>query len=273
MFRKALSLLFGVSLLIAIGTGVSSAQSVSALGNAIPMNPIDDGLEVTLGVKFWSSQPGTIKGIRFYRAIASPQGYVAKLYSANGILLGSATIAQDSGPLPGWQEADFASPISIAANTTYIASYYSPIGRGAWDVFGLSQGVTNGPLTFPASSAVGGNGVYSYANAFPTGSYQASNYYVDVVFAPAAPTPYLALSFSPPNPSIPSNATKGSVVAAIVPSWSDGSPFTGSLAFAAPYSNAGGVFAISGKNLIINPSGPGVSSGANTLNVTIVATQ
>jgi hypothetical protein len=66
----------------------------------------------------------------------------------------------------------------------------------------------------------------------------------------------------------------GSVVATITPSWSDGSPFNGTLSFAPPYSNAQGIFAISGNNLIINPSGPGVSSAADaTLNVTIVATQ
>src|ERR1700745_3820364 len=119
--------------------GESSAQTISIFGNAAPNNPIDDGNAVTLGVKFWSSQSGTISGIRFYRAVASPQGYVAKLYSTSGTLLGSATIADESGPLPGWQEADFANPIPISANTTYIAAYYSSVGDGAWDAYGLSQ--------------------------------------------------------------------------------------------------------------------------------------
>jgi hypothetical protein len=65
-----------------------------------------------------------------------------------------------------------------------------------------------------------------------------------------------------------------SVVTTIVPSWSNGSPFPGTLTFAPPYSNDGATFAISGNNLIINPSGSGVSSDANTtLNVTIVATE
>jgi hypothetical protein len=66
----------------------------------------------------------------------------------------------------------------------------------------------------------------------------------------------------------------GSVVATISATWSDGSPFTGTLSFAQPYSNDQGIFAISGKNLIVNPSGPGLSADANTVqNVTIVATQ
>jgi hypothetical protein len=61
----------------------------------------------------------------------------------------------------------------------------------------------------------------------------------------------LTLSFSPPNPSIPANAPLGTVVATINPTWSDGSPFTGTLSFAPPYSNDQGVFATSGNNLIL----------------------
>jgi len=274
MFGRTLSLLFGVSLTLATSGRVTCAQTISIFGNAVPKNPIDDAYAVTLGVKFWSSQPGTISGIRFYRAVASPQGYVAKLFSADGTLLGSATIARESDPLPGWQEANFASPVPISANTTYIAAYYSAVGHGAWDEWGLSNGATNGPLTAPASSAAGGNGVYHYDNTFPSDTYDSSNYYVDVAFAPAAPTPYLILSFNPSNPSIPANAPLGSVVATIAAHWSDGSPFTGTLSFAPPYSNDQGIFAISDNNLIVNPSGPGLSSNANTTqNVTIVASQ
>jgi len=42
----------------------------------------------------------------------------------------------------------------------------------------------NGPLTAPASAAAGGNGVFAYgaAGAFPGNSFNATNYWVDVVF-------------------------------------------------------------------------------------------
>ena len=264
--------LFGLSLAVAIAGGVASAQSLSIFGDAVPKNPIDDPGATTLGVKFWSSQSGSVVGIRFYRAVVSPQGYVVKLYSTGGTLLGSATIATEPGRLPGWQEVYFASPIPISANTTYVATYYCPVGQGAWDQHELDNGATNGPLTAPAGGMVGGNGVYISGNAFPTIDYAHDNYYVDVLFTPTGQS--LVLNFDPPNPSITSSAPLGSVVTTIIASWSDGSPFTGPLSFAPPYSNNQGVFAISGNNLIVSPSGPGVSSDANTtLNVTIVATQ
>jgi len=250
-------------------------QSISIFGDAVPNNPVEaDYSAITLGVKFWSSQPGVISAVRFYRGAVSPQGYVARLYAANGTLLGSVNMAQESGPVPGWQEADFATPISISANQTYIAAYYAPSGQYADVFFGLTQGVTNGPLNVPGSAAVGGNGVYNYGNSFPSSTWNDSNYFVDVLFMPTTPAPYLVLNFNPGNPSITNTALLGSVVATIIPSWSDGSPFTGTLSFGPPYSNDHGTFAISGNTLIVNPSGPGVSSDANTTQqVTIVATQ
>jgi hypothetical protein len=54
------------------------------------------------------------------------------------------------------------------------------------------------------------------------------------------------------------------VVATITASWSDGSPFTGTLSFGPPYSDDQGVFAISGNSLINNPSSPGLSNDENT---------
>jgi hypothetical protein len=70
---------------------------------------------------------------------------VARLYSANGgAILGSATMATESGPLPGWQHAVFSAPIPIAANTGYVAAYYAPGGRYAQTNYGLVSGVTVG---------------------------------------------------------------------------------------------------------------------------------
>jgi parallel beta-helix repeat protein len=91
------------------------AQSLSLFTNSLPAEPaISDTRGRTLGVKFWSSQSGTISAIKFYRAAPSPRGYVALLFTAGGKLLGQVTMAQESGPVPGWQQAVFA---DLAQNT------------------------------------------------------------------------------------------------------------------------------------------------------------
>jgi hypothetical protein len=173
------------------------AQTISIFGNAVPNNAVSSKNAVTLGVKFWSSQSGTVSAIRFYRAAANSSGYVANLYTAGGTLLASAMLSRDTCSVPCWEVANFANPISISANTSYVAAYYFSAGAGASDAYGLSNGITNGPLTAPASSVVGGNGVYQHKNAFPSSSFEASNYYVDVLFIPTERS--LVLNFNPPN--------------------------------------------------------------------------
>ena len=44
-----------------------------------------------------------------------------------GAKLGSATFTGESAS--GWQQVNFASPVAVSANTTYVASYYAPNGR------------------------------------------------------------------------------------------------------------------------------------------------
>jgi len=257
------------------------SQQLSIFNTQVPAHAVASGTysashAITLGLKFWSSQSGTISGIRFYRGATSPLGYVARLYSADGSkLLGSVTMAKESAPVPGWQTALFPAPIPISPNTTYVAAYYAPSGQYAYTNSGLNNGLVSSPLTAPASSAVGGNGVFSFGLAFPLQTYQATNYFADVLFTPApGQSPVLSLSVQPPNPSITSTAPSGTAVATIVATWSDGSPFTGTFGFAQPYSNDGGVFALVGNKLIINPSGPGVGGLAGTVqNATVVATQ
>ena len=271
--------LLAILLIACLAPRTCLAQSLNNIfGNTVPPNgAAADYRAVTLGVKFWSSAGGTISGIRFYRGAASPAGYIASLYTAEGILKGSVTLAKESGPVPGWQTAIFPKPIPITANSTYIASYYAPTGQYAYQHYGLRTGAANGPLNVPPSSTVGGNGIYTYAFAFPTLSYEASNYYVDVLFMPSAPIPappILSLSFEPPNPTIPSNTAKGATVATIIPSWSNGELFTGTLSFGSPNFDASGAFAISGNKLIINPLGPGLDASGGTIeHVTVDATQ
>lgn len=162
-----------------VTTGYSSLQTLFA--NATPGTPDSgDTAAVELGVKFYGTTDGFIRGIRFYRAAANAGGYTVHLWDTIGNLLATATTTD--GAIPGWQEALFATPFAIHAHKTYIASYYTSNGRYAIDTNVFNSTVISGDLTAPSDAAALGNGVFSYGGGFPNGTYSSSNYYVDVLF-------------------------------------------------------------------------------------------
>lgn len=153
--------------------------------SSVPAAPSDpDTAAVELGVKFTSSQNGSITGIRFYKGAGNTGTHIGKLWSSTGTLLASATFTGETAS--GWQQVNFASPVAVTAGTIYVASYLAPNGRYAGDVNFFTNSVTNGPLTAPSSASSGGNGVYRYgaSGGFPNNTWQAANYWVDVVFIP-----------------------------------------------------------------------------------------
>jgi hypothetical protein len=90
----------------------------------------------------------------------------------------------------GWQEILFATPVYVAANTTYIATMYSSAGNYVSSDNYFASAVTNGPLTALASST-SSNGIFFLGSeqSGPTTNFgnwqtfQSSNYWVDVIFA------------------------------------------------------------------------------------------
>ncbi len=157
-------------------------------GSATPAT-IDSGdtSSVELGVKFDSEVSGTVTGIRFYKATTNTGTHIGSLWSTSGTLLASATFTGESAS--GWQQVNFSTPVAINANTTYVAAYLAPKGHYSYTAAGLASGVSNPPLAALANG-VSADGVYAYSatSTFPSNSYNATNYWVDVNFEPAAPT-------------------------------------------------------------------------------------
>jgi hypothetical protein len=152
--------------------------------DAVPTVTSDPDTEaVEVGVKFQASTPGFVTGVRFYKGSGNTGTHVANLWSANGARLASATFTSETAS--GWQEVSFATPVALAANTTYIVSYFAPVGRYAADPGYFDSDVVRGPLRAPASGASGGNGVYRYSasGGFPAETWQSANYWVDPVFS------------------------------------------------------------------------------------------
>jgi len=148
-------------------------------GNATPATAAaNDSNAQELGVKFSSELSGYITSIRFYKGPGNVGAHVTHLWTSSGTLLGTGAFTAESGS--GWQQADFAQPIFIQANTTYVASYSAPVGHYAFTgLYFASSGVDSGALHVPS----GPSGLFGAVGAFPTNSYNASNYWVDVVFS------------------------------------------------------------------------------------------
>jgi hypothetical protein len=137
---------------------------------------------VELGLKFRSDVAGTIKGVRFYKSAANTGVHTGSLWTAAGTLLGTVTFTNETAS--GWQEAQFASPIPINPNVTYVVSYHTNSGHySASGGYFNSAGFDNGTLHALSTTAAGGNGVYIYGvSSFPVSSFNGANYWVDVVF-------------------------------------------------------------------------------------------
>jgi hypothetical protein len=152
---------------------------------------------VELGVKFRSDVPGYVRGIRFYKHVLNTGTHVGNLWSSAGTRLATATFSGESAS--GWQQVIFSSPVAIAADTTYVASYHCPNGHFSFDVgYFATQGVDRPPLHALSSPEAGGNDVYVYGatSGFPTLTYAATNYWVDVVFSPTTTPPPVPITIT-----------------------------------------------------------------------------
>jgi hypothetical protein len=131
---------------------------------------------VVLGVRFSSSVAGNIIGLRFYKYANNTGTHTGALWTSTGTQLGSTLTFTDE-TTSGWQRTDFASPIAIAANTTYVASVLMPNGNYGFTTQYFASPYINAPL-----QATLGVFVYGSQVAFPDSSWNNGNYWIDVVF-------------------------------------------------------------------------------------------
>jgi hypothetical protein len=180
---------FRVTATNAVGSTQSAASGAvtparTLFDFAAPANAdAGDGSAVELGVKFRPDLDGTITGLRFYKAAANTGTHVGTLWSSGGSQLARATFTSESAS--GWQSVTFSSPVEVTANTTYVASYHAPNGHYAATGQAFASAFVNAPLRALANST-SENGVYGYNGTptFPNNSYNATNYWVDVMFVP-----------------------------------------------------------------------------------------
>jgi hypothetical protein len=123
---------------------------------------------------------GKVTAVRFYKGSHNTGTHTGQLWSSSGTKLAEVRFATETAS--GWQQANFATPVSISANTTYVVSYFAPVGRYAHDEYYPWSTVSSSPLRVAGSAP----GVFSWGSwdVFPANAWRSSNYWVDLVFVP-----------------------------------------------------------------------------------------
>jgi hypothetical protein len=231
--------------------------------SATPANPsVNDPNAVELGVKFTVDLDGVITSVRFYKGSANTGTHVGNLWSSAGQLLATATFTNETAS--GWQQVNFSPPVSVKANTVYVASYHTNTGNYAGDngFFAIS-GIDNSPVHLLRDGVSGGNGVYAYtaSSVFPTNTYQSSNYWVDVVFSLTTAAPTLqSIAVTPATATITAGATQQFTA-------------TGTYSDNSTQNLTGQVTWTSGTTTVATIDSAGLATGVSAGNSTISATQ
>ena len=143
-----------------------------------------DPTDYELGMRFTTNAAGSITELRYFRGDADSDdtdARVLNLWNAAGVRLGSVTVTSTAGE-SGWQVGTLLSPITVQAGATYIVSY------GTTQNYAYTSNYFNSPHTGPDGFLTAGvaSGVFADGTpgAFPTASWNASNYWADVTFVP-----------------------------------------------------------------------------------------
>lgn len=190
-----------------------------------------------LGVKLSTNAATYVTQVKYYKAAASSAVHTAHVWDSTGTLLASETFTAETAS--GWQTVSLATPVLIAANTTFTVSVWSSDFYFHGDTFPTT---TSGPLTVL-------NGVYEYGNAstYPAQVYTVispigSNYAIDLTVSATAPpaatstttpptaSPTTALPSSSPTSSLASSATTSEAATLASTGYSDFPMFLSAIA-------------------------------------------
>ncbi|WP_297626896.1 DUF4082 domain-containing protein [Nocardioides sp.] len=160
---------------------VSRPQSM--FGDLVPqVQAADDSASVELGTRFVPAADGKVTAIRFFKGAGNGGTHTGSIWNAAGVRLATVTFTNET--VTGWQTAVLATPLDVSEGQEYVVSYLAPQGRYSTTPQFFANAWVDGDLTAPASS----NGRYVYGSGYPAYSYNATNYFVDVVYRKGVPT-------------------------------------------------------------------------------------
>lgn len=169
---------------------------------------------IEFGTRFQTSRAVSVVGVRAYRI--DPAVVTGSLWDGLGNRIATGTFERTSRK--GWQDLVFASPVTITPGQTYIASYYTPGTKYAFEYHYFERQATRGPITALRATDSAPNGVHCYdvaPCAYPSRGFRSTNYWVTPLWQelsdPTSPTP--TPTPTTPTPTSPAGAVPPVVLA------------------------------------------------------------
>ena len=145
--------------------------------------PLPGPWSYELGVQIRLDEPMLLTAVRFFKSPGETGTHTGRVWTVGGTLLGQVDFANETPS--GWQRQALATPIKLAAGTTFVVSVNANELFGTTTA-GLASPVVRGPLR----TIAGQNGVYGpAAGVFPTNSWNSSNYFTDLEVIPDGDQP------------------------------------------------------------------------------------
>jgi hypothetical protein len=177
----------GAGTITVSASGLTGAGASLAVSKAAPQRSLfttqtpavanaSDQIPYELGMRFRVARSGQILAVRYWKSANDTGTHVGRIWSASGALLAAMPFLNETSS--GWQEQALETALPVTAGATYVVSVNIQSSY-AFTLAGLATPITNGDIS---SVADGNNGVYGTPGAFPTSSYQSSNYFRDIVF-------------------------------------------------------------------------------------------
>jgi hypothetical protein len=181
-----------------VGITVATFTPQSLFASSVVPGTVDsgDGDPYTLGLRFKARVAGKITAVRYYKSAANTGTHTVYVWNAAGTVVASKVASGETAT--GWQTITLDAPVTVNKNTNYTVGYFVPNGHYSVDTSYYASAIQTGDITVSA-----GNCYFNASSSpgYPSSTFNASNYWIDLVFVPTE------VFVAPPEPVIPGDAS------------------------------------------------------------------
>jgi hypothetical protein len=153
------------------GALLSSSTEWTIFTTQTPAITLSGSEPWAVATRFYTTQSGAVKGLRFWRAAGETGTNTLRLWTNSGTQLGYGSVSSGSE----WKTVYFTGPICLTPYTYYRVSVNTN-SKQVKTMYAFDNGViANGPL-------VADGGYYGQPATSMPGTFSGSNFFVDVIF-------------------------------------------------------------------------------------------